>query len=233
MLEAVLEVSATVGAKLVYADNVYMYGPVTGPLTEDMPNTDKTRKGTLRGAMANKVWQAHHSGQVRAVIGRAADMYGPGALNSAFGSTLGQRHFYPALEGKPVSILGNIDVPHTYIFVDDYAQGLITLAERDEALGQVWHIPAAPTITHRELGEWMFREAGHPPRIRGSKISGYFVRLIGLFQADVREVAEMMYQFDRPHIVDHSKFEAAFGANPTPHQEAIRITVDWYRNNPL
>jgi nucleoside-diphosphate-sugar epimerase len=89
-----------------------------GPLTEDLANTTNTRKGKLRGDMADTVMEAARSGRVQAVIGRSADMYGPGALNSSFNSTLGQRHFYPALAGNRVSILGDIDAPHAYAYVD-------------------------------------------------------------------------------------------------------------------
>ena len=232
-LGAAMAAAAAEGAKLVYHDSIYNYGPVAGPLTEDLPNSDKTRKGKLRGEMAGKLLAAAGSGQLRAVIGRSADMYGPGALNSSFNSTLGQRHFYPALDGRPVSILGDVDAPHTYAYVDDVARGLITLAQREEALGQVWHIPAAPTLSHRQLMTIVFEEAGQEPKIRGSRISTFFVKVIGRFQADVGEVAEISYQFEKPLIVDHGKFEAAFGADPTPHREAVGRTLEWYRDNPL
>jgi nucleoside-diphosphate-sugar epimerase len=232
-LEAAIDGAGSTGAVLVYHDNVYMYGPFDGSLTEELPNTTKTRKGKLRGEMAGRVLQSAQSGRVKAVIGRSADLYGPGALNSSFNSTLGQRHFYPALAGKPVSVLGNIDAPHAYTFVDDVAQGLIILGEHEEALGQAWHIPAAPSLSHRELMTIIFEEAGQPAKIRGSRISGYVVRVIGRFQPDVGEVVEMLYQFDKPFTVDHGKYEKAFGANPTPHREALRHTVSWYRANPL
>lgn len=232
-LEAALAGAAAAGAKLVYHDNVDMYGQTGSPYTEDSPVAATTRKGKLRAEMADEVLAAHQEGNPKAVIGRSADMYGPGALNSSFNSTLGQRHFYPALAGKTVSILGDIDAPHTYAYVDDVAAGLITLAEHDEAMGEVWHIPAAPTLSHRQLLTLAFEEAGQKPKIRGSKISGYFVRLIGRFQPDVGEVAEMLYQFEKPLVVDHSKYERAFGANPTPHAEAIRQTLAWYKKNPL
>ena len=232
-LEKGMEAAAAAEAKLVYHDNVYMYGPVDGPLTEKLPNTTKTRKGKLRGEMADQVLAAHRSGKVTAVIGRSADMYGPGALNSSFNSTLGQRHFYPLLNGKTVDILGDIDKPHTYAFVVDVARGLIRLAEQDDADGQVWHIPAAPTLSQRELMTLAFEEAELPPKIRGSKISGYILRVIGRFQKDVAEVSEMLYQFEKPLVVSHQKFELAYGAIPTPHREALRQTLEWYRLNPL
>lgn len=232
-LEATLEVAKRLGARLVYHDNVYGYEIGSGVLTEDTPQASSTRKGRLRADMASAVLDAARSGRVDCIIGRSADMYGPGALNSSFNSTLGQRHFYPLLAGKTVSIVGDIDAPHTYAFVDDVATGLAMLATNDDASGQVWHIPAAPTLSHRELMAIAFDEAGLPLKIRGSKISGYFLRAIGLFQKDVGEVSELLYQFEKPLIVSHEKYERTFGANPTPHDVALRHTLAWYQANPL
>ena len=230
-LEAAIEVAARVGAKLVYHDSVYVYGKTNSALTEDMPMAATTRKGSLRAQMAELFLDAARSGRIQGVIGRTADMYGPGALNSSFNSTLGQRHFDPLLAGKAVSVAGNIDVPHTYGFVSDVARGLVTLARHDEALADVWHIPTAPTLTHRELLEFAFSVAGLPPKIRGSKVSGLFIRAIGRFQRDVGEVAEMMYIFERPFVVSHAKYEAAFEVDVTPHDVALADTLDWYRQN--
>lgn len=232
-LEAAIEAAAASGAKLVYHDNVYMYGPVNGPLTENLPYTTDTRKGKLRGDMATTFAEAIQSGKLRGVTGRSADMYGPGALNSSFNSTLGQRHFYPLLAGETVSVLGDIDLPHTYAFVDDVSRGLITLAEDNDALGQVWHIPAAPTLSQRELMTIAFEEAGLPPKIRGSKVSGYFLRAIGLFQQDVAEVSELLYQFEEPLVVSHQKYAQAYGTAATPHRAALQQTLEWYKRNPL
>ncbi len=150
-------------------------------------------------------------------------MYGPGALNSSFNSTLGQRHFYPLLDGKRVSVLGNVAAPHTYAYVDDVARGLALLASeasgRDPAVpGRAWHIPAAPTVSHRELLRTASEEAGVPGKIRGSRVSGYVVRGIGLFQKDVGEVSEMLYESERPLEVSHCSFAEAFDFVPTPHR---------------
>jgi hypothetical protein len=105
------------------------------------------------------------------------------------------------------------------------AVGLITLAENDEALVEVWHITAAPTLSQRELMTLVFEEAGQEPKVRSSKISGYFVRVIGRFQSGVGEVAETLYQYEKPLVVDQNRFEGAIGTAPTPHAEAIRQTL--------
>lgn len=232
-LDAAIDAIAATGAKIVYHDSVYLYGKVYTPLTEDLPHAATTRKGRLRAEMAKTFLDAAQSGKIQGVIGRTADMYGPGALNSSFNSTLGQRHFYPLLAGKAVSIVGNIDVLHTYAFVDDVARGLVTLARHDASLGQAWHIPAAPTLSHRELMTLAFEAADLQPRIRGSRVSGYFVRAIGRFQRDVGEVSEMLYIFEKPFIVSNSKFEEAFGAQTTRHDVALGHTLDWYKRNPV
>ena len=130
-LEAAVEASAAVGATLVYHDTLHMYQPGSGPLTETTPALATTRKGRLRADMADRFLDSVRASKIRGVIGRSADMYGPGALNSSFNSTLGQRHFYPLLAGKAVNIVGNINQPHTYAFVDDVAHGLATLGNHD------------------------------------------------------------------------------------------------------
>ena len=228
-LEAAITAAERVGAKLVYHDTVYVYGPADGPLTESTALRPRSRKGKLRAAMAATMLEACRSGRIRGVIGRSADVYGPGALNSSFNSTLGERHFYPLLAGKSVSVLGDADQPHTYAFVADVARGLATLAQQDHAMGEVWHIPAGPTLSHRALLTIAFEVAGLPVKIRSSKISAHVVRLIGRFQADVGEVAEMLDYFEGPLVVSHDKFEAAFGADPTPHDVALTDTLAWYR----
>ena len=52
---------------------------------------------------------------------------------------------------------------------------------------------------------------------------------MSLFDSKMKFALQVLYQFDRPFIVDHSKFEKAFGANPTPHLEGVKSTLDWYR----
>jgi nucleoside-diphosphate-sugar epimerase len=41
-----------------------------------------------------------------------------------------------------------------------------------------------------------------------------------------------MYEFEKPLVVDSSKFERAFGVQATPMADAIKATVAWYRAHP-
>jgi nucleoside-diphosphate-sugar epimerase len=221
----VLEGAAGAGAKLVAMENLYMYGPTGGrPLTEDLPYAAKTRKGAVRARMSRELLKADAGGKVRVAIGRASDFFGPRVLASAAGEQI----FGRAVEGKSAQVAGDPDQPHTYTYAPDIGRGLVVLGEREEALGQAWHLPSPETVTTRRFAEMVFEEAGKPARIQAApKI---LLRAIGLFNPGIRETIEMLYEFEEPFVVDHSKFEKAFGAHATPLGEAIGDTVRWYRS---
>jgi nucleoside-diphosphate-sugar epimerase len=162
MQRGIIEGAASSGAKLIYADNHYAYGPHSSNYHEDLPDNPVGIKTALRAELSQMVLQAHRAGTIRATIGRGADFYGPHVKLAV----LGARVFQPALTGGFAEVIGDIDQPHTHIYIDDFASGLIALSEHEEALGQVWHIPAAETVTTRQLIEMIYREAGNPPKYR-------------------------------------------------------------------
>jgi nucleoside-diphosphate-sugar epimerase len=220
----VIEGAASAGAKLVAMENLYMYGPTGGrPLTEDLPYAPNTRKGSVRAIMSEELMEAHTSGRVRVAIGRASDSFGPRVLVSA----AGEQVFGRAVDGKSAQLAGDPDQPHTYTYAPDVGRGLVILGEHEEALGQAWHLPSPETLTTREFVEMIFEELGKPARVQAApKI---LLRAIGLFNPGIRETIEMLYEFEEPFVVDHSKFEEAFGEQATPLRESIRGTVRWYR----
>lgn len=222
----ILEAAASAGAKLIIGENLYMYGEVPNrPMTEDLPLVATTRKGRTRAQVAEAALAAHRSGKVQVTIGRGSDFFGPGVVESV----IGERAFLPALQGKTASLVGNIDLPHTYTFINDFGKALVILGEHNEALGQVWHVPNAETLTTRQFMTIVFEEIGKPLKMSG--MGKLMMRIGGIFVVGARETVEMMYEFEKPFIVDSSKFERAFGERATPHREAIRQTIEWYREH--
>ena len=220
----VVEGAATAGAKLVAMENVYMYGPTGGkPITEDLPYSATTRKGMTRARMAQELLRVHESGKVRLAIGRASDFFGPRVLASA----MGDRVFPAALAGKSAQAVGNPDLPHTYTYVPDIGRALVVLGEEDQALGRAWHLPNPETVTTRQFIEMIFAEAGHPAGLRVAP--KLLLRALGLFNSQVKEVVEMLYEFEEPFVVDSARFEQILGTHATPLADAIRTTVYWFR----
>ena len=224
MTEAVIEGAAVAGAKLIFADNLYMYGPgAPQPMNEETPQKAEGKKGRTRILMAARLLDAHRSGRVRVAIGRSSDYYGPRGTGTIAGDTV----FGAALAGKTVRWPGSLDAPHTLNYLPDIARALVTLGEREEAAGGVWHLPAAEPITGRRFLDLVSAETGRP--IRASVTSRTALRAVGLFSPFIRELAETVYQFEGPFVSDASKFERAFGPfEPTPHPEAVARTVAWF-----
>jgi nucleoside-diphosphate-sugar epimerase len=225
LTEAIAEGAAAAGAKLVLADNLYAYGPHDGPLTEDLPAAATGPKGRVRAEMADRLLASHREGRLRVAIGRASNYYGPGGRNSVTGDRL----FKAAVAGRTVRWVGRLDQPHTLSYLGDVAAGLATLGEQDRADGQVWHLPAADPLTGRGFLELVVAASGGRSKIATS--SAAMVRVAGVFVPFIREVGEVLYEFQAPYVVDWSKFGQAFGpVAPTPHAEAVARTVDWFRN---
>lgn len=213
--------------KLVIVENLYMYGDTEGkPITEDTPYHAHTRKGRARAEISRAAFNAHKGGRVRVTSARGGNFFGPWGTDS----TMGGRAFYPLLRGKPAQLIGRTDVPHSHTYLKDFGKALVILGEWDEADGQVWHVPNdQPTMTQGELVRLFAEEAAVEPKI--SSMGKLMMAMGGLFIPEAKETVEMMYEFDKPFIVDSSKFEKTFGMKATPIREAIRETVYWYKNH--
>ena len=211
-------------ALLVTLENVYAYGDTDGrPLTEDLPLSATTSKGRARAAMTVELLEAEQAGRVSISIGRASDFFGPGVAQSV----LGARVFANAIAGKRCDFIGNVDLPHTYSYVPDIATCLATLGTDQRAVGQVWHLPGPETVTTRALLDIVADRVGYTVSIRG--VPNAAVHVLGLFSPMMRGLAEMSYEFDKSFVLDTSKYEATFGATPTPLTSAVDDTMAWYR----
>jgi nucleoside-diphosphate-sugar epimerase len=201
--KAILEAAARNGAKLVVGDNLYMYGDPHGrPIREDSPVQPNTKKGRVRAAMAQEVLDAHNASKVRAAIGRASDFFGPDD------TALTGYAIQPAVEGKTVNLMGSTSQPHTFSYIADFGRLLATLGTRDEALGQVWFTPSNPPVTQAEFVKLIEAELGKPVKFM---VGGpLMMRFLGLFNKEIAETVEMMFEWTNPYVVDTSKAEKAF-----------------------
>lgn len=212
-------------ARLVQADNLYAYGPVEVPMTEELPSAAEFPKGRARARVAEMILHAHKEGRVRATLGRASDYYGPGGVNTTLGPTI----FAAAAAGKTARWVGEPDQPHTVAYLPDLAAGLVALGENPKADGYAWHLPAGPPLTGAEFLALVWQATGGNPK--SAYLGRGLQRLIGLFNPIVKELGETWYQRDRPFVADDTAFRASFPRHVevTPHDEAIAATLAWYR----
>jgi nucleoside-diphosphate-sugar epimerase len=218
-----IEACKRANARLVFFDNVYMYGRVNGRMTEETPFHPTSKKGEVRARIARSLIDEWKAGGLIAMIARAADFYGPTSKNGLPNVLV----FDPMSKGQKPMCLVSDSAPHSYTYVPDCAAALVKLGECETAWNQTWHMPTAPDPpTAREMIEMAAKEMGRPAKYR--ILSRPMVRMIGWFNPLVGEVHEMLYQNDSPYLFDSSKYQRAFGFACTPYAEGIRATAASY-----
>lgn len=208
------------GSRLVFFDNVYAYGKVDGPMTEDTPFNPCSQKGEVRAEIATMLLREMHGGNLRAMIVRSADFYGPGAVQSFLHATVFQR----LRAGKSPRWIGNPGAIHTFTYTPDAGRALAVLGQSDAAFGQTWHAPThgdpmtgeAFTRLACELAEKPFELTVAPP---------WLLKAMGFFVPVLRENAEMMYQFDFDYRFDSGKIAAAYGLAATSYRDGILASL--------
>ena len=208
------------GTKLVFFDNVYAYGKVDGPMTEDTPYAPCSKKGEVRARIATTLMDEVKRGELQAMIVRAADFYGPGATLSLTHSTVTER----LKAGKTPQWVGNAKAAHTFTYTPDAGRSVAVLGNTASAYGQVWH---ALTSKEAMSGEAYVRLAcelaGKPYGIQVAP--RWMLGIMGLFVPVLRENMEMMYQFEHDYRFDSSKVERAFQLSATKYKDGIAAAL--------
>lgn len=223
---SLLATAEATGAVLVTMSNLYAYGPVDAPMTEDTPLAATGSKGRIRARMWTDALAAHEAGRARVTEARASDFFGPEGGNDH----LGQRFMPKLLAGKRLSHIASPDVPHSWTYLPDVGRTLATLGTDERAWGRAWHVPTLAPRSYREMAELLATEAGAPPP-RISTIPRWLVRGVGVAVPLMREVEEIHHQFAEPFVVDSSAATTTFDLEPTPLDEAVAETVTWWRAN--
>jgi nucleoside-diphosphate-sugar epimerase len=212
------------GARLIFFDNVYMYGRVKGSMSESTPYNPCSIKGKIRAEIDEMLLKEMRSGELKAMIATSADFYGP---RTAKTSVAGIMIFDKMKNGKSAQWFVNAKQPHSFTYTPDAAVALYMLAGSENAYGQTWHLPTAkPALTGNEFISIAAKYMHAKNKV--SVLPKWLVKTIGLFVPVMRELGEMLYQNEFPYVFDSSKFEKAFQFKPTPYEEGIRRTAEWW-----
>lgn len=210
------------GCKLVFFDNIYMYDQDhLLNMDENTPIHPPSQKGAVRREIADMLLKEMTAGDLDVLIARCADYYGPGIKNT---SMLTETVLNNLSAGKKANWLGSADYKHSFTHIQDAGIATALLGNTPEAFGQVWHLPtAADPPTGREWVELIAKEMGVKPRLQVAP--KFMVRILGLFVPIMKEMVEMIYQYERDYVFDSSKFEKQFDYSPISYSEGIRALV--------
>lgn len=220
--ENVIDACMEHDCKLVFFDNIYMYDPnYLSGMNEETPINPPSKKGEIRAQIADMILSKVKEGKLTALIARSADFYGPGIKNT---SMLTEMVFNPFSSGKKANWLASLNFKHSFTYTPDAAKATALLGNSEEAYNQVWHLPTANNpYTGREWIQAIAKEMGVVPKTQTA--GKFIVRLLGLFIPLMREMPEMMYQYDRDYIFNSDKFEKHFDFKVTPYLDGIKEIV--------
>ncbi len=205
---------------VILIGTVYPYGRArTTPIREDHPREPHTFKGRMRKEQEDVLLQAHAQGRINATVLRLPDFYGPGVeVSLLHGAAVA------AVKGGTADMIGPIDRPHEFVFVPDVGPVVARLVDTPAAFGHVWHLGGAGVTTQRDLVDEMQRQSGRKISLR---VAGKtMLRVLGLFNRMLRELAEMNYLMTEPLIMDDAALQRLIGpVGKTPYPEGIRQTL--------
>lgn len=221
LMRATIDACIKHHSKLVFFDNVYMYDPKSIPhMTEDSPLNPTSKKGMVRKEISDMLMNEIKAGKLKGLIARSADFYGPKNEKSFLIEVVYKKF----LEKKKANWFMNANVKHSFTFTPDAAKATALLGNTDDAFNQVWHLPTDPNaLTGKQMIELFGKEMNVDPKF--SVLSMFMLKLAGIFVPLLREMPEMMYQYDRDYIFDSSKFDKRFDFKTTSYQQGVKAIV--------
>lgn len=226
-IQSVIDACKKHSSKLVFFDNVYMYAKSAIPhMTEESLLDPPSKKGKVRKQLHDMIMNEVQTGNLKALIARSADFYGPDTNKSVLAETAAKN----LLKGKKAQAFGDINKIHTYTFTPDAAKATALLGNTAAAFNQVWHLPTTKEkLTTKQWIELIAKEINTDPKIQ--TIPTWLLRTIGLFNPLIKEFPEMLYQNEMDYVFDSSKFEKAFNIEATTPKEGVKIMMDYLKHS--
>ncbi len=226
LAKAMMMAAEISGAGLVTMGNLYPYGPVEVPMTEDLPDVGTGTKARVRATIWRDALALHRAGRIRATEARASDFYGPEVVDTGL---LASRAVPALLKGRKVRVLGDPDAPHTFTYIPDVARTLAVLGTDERSWGRLWHVPSAEPVTQRQALTRM-AELAQAPAAKIGRLPTPVLEILGLAVPLLRELRETAYQRSRAYVLDSTAATAAFGITATPLEDGFAATIGWWRS---
>ena len=175
--------------RTVFFDNVYSYGLVEGVMSEDTPYNPVSKKGEIRREV-DEVFDSLIAEDLPVFVAKAPDFYGPRALSSFFG-----KRFHEQLAKGKFEWFGDPTLEHTLGYIPDFPPALHELLHSQNT--GVYHLPVSEELMSAEkIKKILEEQTGRTYEY--SLLRGRLLWFLGLFTPVLRELREMMYQYEHP-----------------------------------
>ncbi len=192
-------------AKLVFFDNLYMYGQVHGTMTESTPFNAVSKKGLARAKIASMLLEEIKNKTLTAMICRAPEFYGPRNTLSGTNATI----FDNIKKHKKLQVLISENTLRTLIYTPDAGRATALLGNTNDAYNQTWHLPCDTNrLTTKQFIELCSTING--TEYKYSVLKKGMISILALFIPLLKELKELLYQWEQDYIFDCTKFNNRF-----------------------
>ena len=216
IMQNVINATKATGARLIFFDNIYMYGLVNGPITEDTPYNPVSVKGEVRAKIADTLMAEVKAGNINASIARAADFYGTENLNSFLDMMVIDKF----AKKQRAQWMGDVNKLHNFSFIPDMGKAVYLLGQKQESDNQTWHMPTPAPLPGKQFIEMIAGTYNVDPKYFA--IKKFMLQLFGLFDPLVKDTVEMYYQYNHDYNFNSAKFEKAFNFKPTTYKDGFK-----------
>jgi nucleoside-diphosphate-sugar epimerase len=206
------------GVRLIFFDNIYAVSPNhLNPITESSPLQPCSKKGEIRAEVIRILMEAVEKKGLMGLIARSADFLTLEENKGIIRPLLYDR----MLKHQRAQWICNAHVIHNFSYLPDLGKGTALLGTTPDVMQQVWNLPTDPTpMTGVDWIRMMAEEM--PTSEKYTTISAGMIKFLGVFIPSMRELVEMLYQYDRDYFFDSSKFNRYFNYIPASPREAIQ-----------
>lgn len=223
MLNNTIAAARANGARIILPGTVYNYGPDALPnLSEDAPQTPRTRKGKIRAEMERRLKAAAATGEATVLIVRSGDFFGPTAVNS----WLSQGIVTPGKRPTALTSPGKRGVGHQWAYVPDVAETMVRLIELGDLEDfATFHMEGHWDGDGTQMIASIQRVLGGEP-VPVKAMPWFVMRLLTPFMPLMAELTEMEYLWRTPVRLLNGRLTDRLGAEPkTPLDDAMRATL--------
>jgi nucleoside-diphosphate-sugar epimerase len=193
-------------------------------MTEETPARPVSEKGKLRAKLNEIIMNEVKQGNLKVIIAKAADFYGPETPLSFVNIMV----FENFKKGKKAQWFINVNEKHSFTYTPDAGKGTLILGNTESAYNQIWHLPTNKNVlTSKEFIELAAKAMSVEPKY--TVIKKWMAQMLSIFNKIVKESVEMLYQNDADYLFDSTKFEKVFDFKPSSYEEGLIKTADSMR----
>lgn len=214
ILDNVIEACKIHRSKLVFFDNTYMYPKTSAIQFENTIFSPSGKKSLVRAQLADKIIKEMEANELKAVVCRAPEFYGPEKTQSITNTMI----FSNIKAKQKLKIPISDSTLRTLIWTPDASRAMALIGNTDDAYGQTWHLPCDRSLTYKEM-------INIADKIENEKLSYSIIKLwkfkVGsLFNKNAKELLELLPRYEVDNLFNSDKFKKQFPSFPVTFFES-------------